>query len=287
MVEIVCVHGIAQQLQGPETLSREWLEALRDGMRLAGAPRKDLPTNDSIEVAFYGDLFRGKSKGGLYPPKKFSDIQPGFEAELLMTWAKNANLTVPDGGEVDDANKSAWAPQGIQAVARKLLQNKYFSGLSERCMVGSLKQVRQYFWEPDMRQAVRERLSALITPDTRLLIAHSLGTIVAYEVLCELHDITVPHFITLGSPLGLPNLIFHRLNPLPIDERGRWPGNTATWTNIAATQDLVASVKQLNPLFEGKIEDILINNEMRAHNIQPYLTARETGAEILKALNHD
>jgi hypothetical protein len=150
--------------------------------------------------------------------------------------------------------------------------------------VGALKQVRWYLTDPETRDAVRRRLSSLITPQTRLVIGHSLGSVVAYEVLCRMELPIAPAFITLGSPLGLPNLVFDRLDPAPIDKRGFWPGSTTTWTNIAAENDIVAAVKRLAPLFAGSVNDVSVNNEAKAHEVRPYLTARETGTAVLMAL---
>lgn len=37
--------------------------------------------------------------------------------------------------------------------------------------------------EPELRDAVRARAAELITSDTRVVVGHSLGSVVAYEVL--------------------------------------------------------------------------------------------------------
>jgi hypothetical protein len=42
--------------------------------------------------------------------------------------------------------------------------------------------------------------------------------------------------------------------------------------------------KQLNPLFEGTIEDKLVYNGTKAHDARRYLTAVETGEAILAGL---
>jgi hypothetical protein len=87
----------------------------------------------------------------------------------------------------------------------------------------------------------------------------------------------VTTFVTLGSPLGIPNLVFDRLEPEP----GRWP-NVGTWKNIADRSDVVALVKELRPLFGVNVTDISVHNGAKAHDMRPYLTARETG----KAIRH-
>ena len=62
--------------------------------------------------------------------------------------------------------------------------------------------------------------------------------------------------VTLGSPLGIPNLIFDRLQPAPppaadarAGPRGRWPGPGRAWVNVADQGDVVALVKDLRGAF--------------------------------------
>ena len=55
-----------------------------------------------------------------------------------------------------------------------------------------------------------------------MLVGHSLGSVVAYEALCANPEWPVRMLVTLGSPLGIPNLIFDRLEPAPLpDGHGR------------------------------------------------------------------
>ena len=84
MTRIVGIHGIAQQVRGPEVLRATWAPALRDGVALSGA---EPPDEADLEIAFYGDLFRakgGKAVGS--PPYTAADVEEGFERELLEAW---------------------------------------------------------------------------------------------------------------------------------------------------------------------------------------------------------
>lgn len=291
MAQIVCVHGIAQQFKGPETLLHEWRGALRDGMRIAGIATPDLPPDDSIDIAFFGELFRGdphqhtpdkgnadQGHGDL--PYQLSDIDQGFEADLLRAWAAAALIQDGDKGVV----KAGWAPHSVQSVAKALLHIPYFAQITDRLLVGALKQLRMYFTQAPLRAQVKARLAALIQPDTRLVIAHSLGSIVAYEVLCQEGLPATPAFVTIGSPLGLRNLVFERLQPPPSNGTGCWPRHAASWTNIADGHDIVASEKNLAPLFGDRVEDVLVDNGSLAHDIGPYFTAAATGRAVFQAL---
>ncbi|MFD8967974.1 hypothetical protein ACFV0C_23775 [Streptomyces sp. NPDC059568] len=56
------------------------------------------------------------------------------------------------------------------------------------------------------------------------------------------------------------------------------------WTNVADSGDAVALVKELAPSFGGRISDVPVHNGAKAHDVRPYLTARETGRAIGRAL---
>lgn len=151
-------------------------------------------------------------------------------------------------------------------------------------MIFDLKQVRRYFSETDLRHADRERLKSAITPETRVLIAHPLGAVIAHECLCAHPEWDIRAFITLGSPLGIRNLIVHRLDPQSQDNLGAWPGSERAWTNIADAHDIVALEKKLQPYFAGDIRDVAVCNGGLAHDVNPYFTAAETGAAIQEGL---
>jgi pimeloyl-ACP methyl ester carboxylesterase len=161
-----------------------------------------------------------------------------------------------------------------------LSQSRFFAGLAERALIFDLKQVRRYLREPEIRHAVRARIEQAIWADTRVVVGHSLGTIVAYEVLCAHPEWSVDVFVTLGSPLGIRNLIFEALVPPPRNGTGIWPTGVKQWVNIADRGDVVALVKELGPRFGSKVADHLVNNGASAHDATRYLTTRELGNAI-------
>lgn len=92
-------------------------------------------------------------------------------------------------------------------------------------------------------------------------------------------------FVTLGSPLGIPNLIFERLTPTPTGGLGAWPGRVTRWVNVADPDDVVALRKRLAPLFSAPdggaaVDDRLVDNGNEPHAINRYLNAAATGAAL-------
>jgi hypothetical protein len=280
MARIVAVHGIGNQYSGPESMKSDWLPALRDGIILSGGAK--LPETE-FDCAFYGNLFRNAgTRGGHLPPLDASDVEPGWEQEMLSTLWREAAQRDPNVTGPEDKDTRVWAPGWVQRALLQLSKSRTFAGAAENLLIFDLKQVKLYLHDERVRAEAKARVKAVVTDDTRVLIGHSLGSVVAYETLFELGN--KPRlFVTLGSPLGIPNLIFHRLRPAPAADTGIWPG-VVRWVNVSDLHDVVALDKKLSHAFGSKIEDVRIDNGADAHNVRPYLTARETGAAIASEL---
>jgi pimeloyl-ACP methyl ester carboxylesterase len=285
VARVLCVHGVGQQGKGEDMLRGEWAPALRDGMRRAGCGEADLPGVDEIRCVFYGDLFRlpGRLLGPGDPWLTAADATE-FDRELLMVWWQGAAES--DQGVIHpDARALVRVPGSVQAGLRALSGSVFFAGLAERTMLFDLQQVRRYMTDPVVRSAVQDRTAAGVDADTRVIVGHSLGSVVAYEALCAHPEWPVRDLVTLGSPLGIRNLIFDRLVPAPVaDESGKlagaWPGGVETWTNVADGGDVVALAKDLRPLFGGKVSCYSVYNGSHSHDVRSYLTVAQTGAAI-------
>jgi pimeloyl-ACP methyl ester carboxylesterase len=138
-----------------------------------------------------------------------------------------------------------------------------------------------------VRRQVQQSVLDIVSDDTRVMLGHSLGSIVAYEVLCAHPELPVRSLVTLGSPLGL-GAVHRRLRPPVVDGRGQFPHGIERWTNIADAADMVALVKDLAPIFGtvtgGTVDDVLVYNGATMHDVNPYLTAVETGRAVAAGL---
>lgn len=279
MARVVCVHGVAQQVRGEQSLLQAWVPAVADGLtRAAGPP---VPAGE-VAMAFYGDLFRppGQLLAVGDPLYGVADVEPGVEQELLLAWWREA-AAVDQGVVPPDADTLVQVPGGVQAGLRALSRSRFFADVALRTLVFDLKQVSRYLLDPRVRQVARARVIAQITPATRVVIAHSLGSVVAYEALCALPGHSVRALVTIGSPLGIPNLIFDRLDPAPQAGRGVWPGPEGlVWTNLADAGDVVALVKDLRGRFGDRVRNAVVHNGAHAHDATAYLTDRLTGDAI-------
>jgi len=183
-VRVVCVHGIGQQVLGEETLLGEWLPALRDGLTRAGAA--GTVDDGDVGMAFYGDVFRpaGQRLDVGDPPYTPADVDDGFERDLLLAWWAEAARVDP-GVVPPGADTLVRVPGSAQAALRALSRSRFFAKVALRAMVSDLKQVRRYLTDPGLRDQVRDRVVGLIDADTPVVVGHSLGSVVAYEALCE------------------------------------------------------------------------------------------------------
>ncbi len=103
-------------------------------------------------------------------------------------------------------------------------------------------------WGSQIRRRVQRVLSlALRQGDDIALVTHSMGCIVAYDVLWKLsrlsehrrmHDKKVSLWLTMGSALG-DGIIRRHLYDSDEPADGVYPANIADWINVAAHDDFV------------------------------------------------
>jgi hypothetical protein len=241
-----------------------------------------MPEPDEITVAFFGGLFRPGTKSAGVPPYTAVDVADDVEKALIEQWWRGAAAVDGDVPDPDAVTKLR-TPAGVQRALNGLSRSRFFAGVGERALIWSAKQVRMYFSDPAVRRRARDSVAELLTDDTRVVVGHSLGSVVAYEVLAAAPGYRVHSFVTLGSPLGIRNLIFDRLEPAPVDSMGAWPGVQA-WTNITDDGDVVALVKRLAPAFGPGVADHQVHNGAKAHDVTRYLTTEQTGRAVAAGL---
>lgn len=270
-------------------MASEWVPAMLDGARFAG--RAGTFTADDVTCVFYGDVFRGEGRflgGDDLATSSLDDITDPDEIDLLQRWWAEAART--DTAVVPPEARTLGATAGAKAALAALAGSRFLAGATELVFAHWLSQVRGYFRRPETRRQIRDRFAEAITPDTRVVVAHSLGSVVAYESLCANPDWPAHTLVTLGSPLGLPNIIFDRLDPPPRPRdgalRGTWPGGIQHWTNISDRADFVALVRKLHERFAPELVDIEIDNGAKWHDVTRYLTEKTTGRAIADGL-HD
>lgn len=91
-----------------------------------------------------------------------------------------------------------------------------------------------------------------------LLVAHSMGSVIAYDTLWEMshsdqgHD-RVDLLLTMGSPLG-QRYMQKRIKGHDSAGKARYPSNISRWQNLTAVGDLTAIDPRLQNDFGGMLE---------------------------------
>ena len=222
-------------------------------------------------------------------------VQEDWEVGLLESWWHGAAQlssechTLPEKDDwaeirelISGISGRSRTPSFVQSALRQLSKSRFFRQIGPAILISELRQVPLSLRDEAFKRAILTRFATKIAPDTRVVIAHSLGSIIAYEALCAENSVGVDTLITLGSPLGIRNVIFELLTPRPADGRGAKP-NVRRWVNISDVGDLVALQKELAPLFDG-VEDIRLYNGSRSHDVLRYLSAAETGEAVARGL---
>ncbi len=144
-----------------------------------------------------------------------------------------------------------------------------------------LHDVRDFLFERDKRErmedTVRRRLSAGGGPF--IVVAHSQGTMIAYNVLRTLQraDADVRLFVTIGSPLGMDevqDVLKELTGPL------RVPECVERWVNVAERLDPVAIDPELKSEYKRnnrdvEVEDVAVRNpdwQTNPHSSTGYLS---------------
>ncbi|MFD0360858.1 hypothetical protein ACFQZZ_05275 [Nocardia sp. GCM10030253] len=305
MAAIVLVHGIAQEQYAADVLEAQWIPALAGGVRAAGHPeladrlwRGPLPGAPEVRMAFYGNAFLDPgAQGGTAP---VDDDDPELSEKLAGEWLATAAAHANDLRDqveaqryLDNAALGDKGEQGVMAKARlaanALTRLKWFApfgfGLAGKFVNRSLAQVTRYLSDDTVRKHAQQQVLDLIGPETRLVIGHSLGSVVAYEAL---HHTQQPiTLITLGSPLALQSIIYPRLRPQPPTV----PPALTRWENMADRDDIVAAHLDLAPFFPPAPGRVVvptthpaIDNGAQPHDAAHYLTKRSVGRIVAEAL---
>jgi hypothetical protein len=266
--KVVGVHGVGNDpsRNSAASLSAAWTSHLRCGFAAA------LPDFE-VSVAFYAPVLRvPRAQGNLDPDLLDPEVQA-----LIRSWLRNfpAPAAIAQG-------------RGTRPLRAALEWIGHHYGLNarlvQRFITRFFREVAYYF-DPahaGHRQAAQQVVLDTITAhQARVVIAHSLGSIVAYEALWAQPPPQIDLLLTLGSPLAMPDVVYHRLLPSPTTPPGR-PPTVRRWVNLADPGDLVAVPRLLSRYFAGIDTDLEPSiHVLDFHTAKNYL-ANPTTAAILQ-----
>ncbi len=266
---LIGIHGLSNKPEA-NVLAEWWEAAIKEGlMKNEGIDNPEL----EFSSVYWADV--------LYPepdtnPDSYKEAKEGALKTYEKSWTDSVRTGVFNwGGNIIDSMKTSF---GMDAAADEVLEHK-------------LPDLSRYYEEEDIRKKLRKRLNDEILKQKEkriMILSHSMGTIIAYDVLRaigkEYPRMVVDHFVTLGSPLGLPHVKYKIAQESSLV---RTPSIAMNWSNFSDKRDPVALDVHLAgdyaPNANGvKVKDDLIANDWGGihHKSYGYLRAPEVSKVI-------
>ena len=270
---IIGIHGLANKPPKAQ-LEDWWRRSIVEGLD----KNCDLPDPEfDFQMVYWADTLYSSplhtnpafSFDNLYNEEPYAAAEDGSLKEYADGWRDEARrITLGAGGSVLDLIKSNLSVNFVANwVLEKTLKDLDFYYDENRKLRDPVTHEMEHARAVLMGVLDRELESARGRPT--LLIGHSMGSIIAYDVLRDLGEradaFDIDHFVTIGSPLGLPHV---KIN---VDqERKHRPGAALrsptvvakSWTNFADRADPVALDAHLSDDYEENARGIVVGDDL-------------------------
>ncbi|RPI74643.1 MAG: hypothetical protein EHM45_17995 [Desulfobacteraceae bacterium] len=285
----IIIHGL--QNKPPGRLFKRWcLEAIREGFTRAGLVSRLF----TFEFVYWSHH--------LYPnplnPLETREGHPCFLAEpyvpceeTLSAIKKNTRISIIFRSLAQKTLAKLFLGSSIQEKADALAGNILEYTFPDLALYYANKRVF------DRKKGVRDLLRAELLgairkyPESKiLLIAHSMGSIVAYDILAD-SSLSIDILLTVGSPLGSPVVRkrFAQEYDLPLTNKDKIPAPESVqtaWYNLADIEDMVAfdakladhyapNSRAIAPQDVQTVNDYVFQGNANHHNIFGYLRSTE------------
>ena len=251
--KLVFIHGRAQQRKDSIALKGEWLSALREGLAKNDL---ELPIAEAdVRFPYYGDTL-DQLVAGVDPADAAKVIIRGQESQSERDFILAIVEEVRKKAGISKVEVDAEIP--VEVVERGPLNWGWVQGvlrvIDRRVPFGSgasvalfTKDVFEYLTKAGIRDAIEAGVLQAIEPnEPTVVVSHSLGTVVAYNILRRegvAREWKVPLFVTVGSPLGVTKI---RQSLAPTS----YPACVKKWFNAFDERDVVALYPLQSPHFK-------------------------------------
>lgn len=297
-MRVLFVHGIGPSSgqsvsDGAGALAADWVSAIAGGASAVDRAR----LTSMVEVVYYRDWSwlpdsGNQGSGGdrsAYQEelaRALLEAAAAAEDEGLWIQARQELAKLDQLRAVDDQGALRVARSAVDALSRVPVFASGGMKVAKRLQLLHLEQVDDYVNDlHGSKAAVLSRFGEKIEylGGPLVVIAHSLGSVVAYEALHEF-GVEADLFLTIGSPLGIRNVVFDRLIP-----PATYPKSVGNWLNFADPDDVVAAERHLAGLFvdaDERLVDHEVHNEgaFNWHRATSYLSHDIVRSSIWDAL---
>ncbi len=282
---LVMVHGRAQGGKDRVELRQIWIDTLAKGLTREKAARLD---EIDIRFPFYADELDGLVAKALdFPPDVATRGDPqgvdpdyaAFRLAIAEAALEKSGLTAQMVNDAACTERGPLQWNWVQAILQKL---EGVPGLSGSMLERFTRDVYIYLKYPIVRDTINEIVAREIPSSGPVFVlGHSLGTVVAFDVVRKATGINVPLFATVGSPLGVREIVA-MLKPIA------FPTVAARWYNAYDDRDVVAlrPLDALNFATNPAIENYgqVHNPTDNAHGIIGYLNDKTVAKRIFDAI---
>ena len=281
-MKLVFVHGRSQEGREPGQLRREWILALEKGLEAIGAPQV---AEDTVAFPYYGDVLfelasdTAKAESSILQdkgaaPPALGDEEQQFMQAVVFALARQHGITDRQIAREAFGDTVELGVQNWRAVIAALRLLDLVPGVTSVSVQLIARDVWYYLTRPGLRATVNAIVDSAIPIDEPcVIVGHSLGSIIAYNVLMDRPiRANVKRLITLGSPLGI-EAIYKRL---PTNSHPRKaPTGVAKWFNARAPLDAVALFEIPAQKYRGEpvVDNFsgVVNDSENKHGICEYL----------------
>lgn len=295
---IIAIHGLGNKPRA-DLLEKWWLMAINEGLKKQYC--KKLP-KFKFEMVYWADI--------LYKnPKDENCTNPD---DPLFLKEKYIPETIQPEKESNSVRKKII--DAINHQINKVFLNDDYSlnltYITDHIIHNYFKDLESYYSnEKDstqqlLRDKIRNRLQTVLMKYRKqniLLISHSMGTIISYDVMTNLNgNIKINTWFTIGSPLGLPVVVSKIAKELGLQDLEKDKLKTPEtvnkhWYNFSDLKDKVAFNYILSDDFiensKGiKVNDFEVSNnyfsngEPNPHKSYGYLRTTEVSSCIIEFL---
>lgn len=259
---IVYVHGV-----GGVTPLEDWLDPLNRGLAQAGHSPVD-PAYDTVVPVTYQSLLVAPPQGRT---ARGDDPRPTWEApDDDGEAARRYALVQEDTGAF--VRRWTHRSRGVHFGHTPLRMSGQISSVVSR--VGDLAEAKVYASHRAVRaEVVRDVLSQLPSRGSVVLVAHSLGSVIAADLLTRLPpDLRVSALLTLGSPLASEMWKHTRVlaTDFPYDRVG-------VWVNVYDPRDAITFGRGVSGRFPMAV-DLAV--DIRSHSVRGYAAHPAVGAVL-------
>jgi pimeloyl-ACP methyl ester carboxylesterase len=271
-MKLIFIHGIAQSGKKADALRDDWVSDLKQSGVEAAALAAAKPV-----MAFYAkELADGRGAFGL-ASADFLNLE---RLKFLNAVKNDIDLAARKAVKnAFDAGHFLSQGENLAKVATNLLASNQPFGV--RNALGIADEIFDYLTKSTLRQAIDAKVAASLVDEPMTIVAHSLGTLVAYRLLRD-KQIPCRRLITLGSPLSI-SVVKDRL-----DGAYSYPKGLQDWRNFYDPVDLVSLGKAFRggPTWPHRLEHIMVDNKaLFGHDADGYLRTPEVARSVQEALN--